>query len=75
MGVRGLHSFVEGKLPAAQHTIPLAAVRALSGGDCIVVDGMALIRRLYSAELDWVGGGQFQELFIKVAPACPGQRH
>ncbi|KAL1527971.1 hypothetical protein AB1Y20_009342 [Prymnesium parvum] len=67
MGVKGLHSFVEGALPAREHMLNLHEVRALRGeSDTIVVDGMALIRRMYTRNLDWVSGGQYQELWHNV---------
>ena len=70
MGVKGLHTYMEGKLPAAQHTTTLAAIAdaAFSAGrSCtIVVDGMALIRKLYTPDLEWVTGGQYQELYENV---------
>ena len=70
MGVKGLHSHMESKLPAAQHTatLPELADAAHRGGlACtIVVDGMALIRKLYTPDLEWVCGGQYQELWLHV---------
>ena len=67
MGVKGLHNYVERRLPPAEHVIRLADLRSMSGSDTVVVDGMSLIRRLYPPNrLDWVGGGQFQELYLNV---------
>jgi len=66
MGVKGLHSFVERKLSGTEYRVNLADLPRLTGSDIVVVDGMALIRRLYPFALDWVGGGQFQELYVSV---------
>lgn len=66
MGVKGLHSFIERKLAPVMYRVALAELPRLTGSDVIVVDGMALIRRLYGFDLDWVGGGQFQELYVSV---------
>ena len=69
-GVKGLHSLLEAKLPADAHTTTLSALADeafRSKLSCtIVVDGMALIRKLYTPELEWVVGGQYQELFMHV---------
>ena len=67
MGVKGLHSCIEGKLPQREHTMTLSAL-AIQGGPSatVVVDGMALIRRLYTQDLDWVSGGQYLELWNNV---------
>ena len=60
MGVKGLHSYMERRMPPRDFAIGLHELRArANGADMVVVDGMALIRRLYPQELDWVGGGQF----------------
>ena len=78
MGVKGLHSYVESKLPASEHMLTLAELAAASCSPetassgptpsrVIVVDGMALIRKMYTPELEWVVGGQFQELWVHVA--------
>ena len=52
------------------HTTTLAAVADAAyraGASCtIVVDGMALIRKLYTPDLEWVVGGQYQELWLHV---------
>ena len=52
MGVKGLHSYVEGKLPHAAHRTTLEALAstafARGAAATIVVDGMALIRKLYT---------------------------
>ena len=66
MGVKGLHTFIERKLSQNEHRVSLADLPRLTGSDVVVVDGMALIRRLYPLALDWVGGGQFQELYVSV---------
>ena len=67
MGVKGLHSYMERRMPPRDFAIGLHELRArANGADMVVVDGMALIRRLYPQELDWVGGGQFQELLCNV---------
>ena len=69
-GVKGLHSLLEAKLPSDAHTTTLSALADeafRSKLSCtIVVDGMALIRKLYTPELEWVVGGQYQELFMHV---------
>lgn len=70
MGVKGLHSYLEGKLPHASHTTTLAALADAAfaaGSACVVVvDGMSLIRKLYTPDLEWVVGGQYQELWAHV---------
>ena len=66
MGVKGLQSYVQQRLPPNEHKVELASLRQ-DAADAIVVDGMALIRRLYDQTLDWVGGGQFQELWKNVS--------
>ena len=66
MGVKGLQSFVQERLPLAHYTVPLSSIHS-GGADVVVVDGMGLIRRLYEQTLDWVGGGQFQELLFNVS--------
>ena len=66
MGVKGLQSFVQERLPLSQFTVPLSSLKN-GAADVVVVDGMALIRRLYDQTLDWVGGGQFQELLFNVS--------
>ena len=70
MGVRGLHTWVERKLQP-QQMLPLTELWREAEPSCqnrttVVVDGMALIRRMYSRDLDWVGGGQFQALLLNV---------
>ena len=77
MGVKGLHGFVEAALPRREHTITLEQLRAAGGDatDTIVVDGMALIRRMYARSLDWVSGGQYQELWCNVRDFVAAFRH
>eukprot|EP00966_Prymnesium_polylepis_P158477 3663452-Prymnesium_polylepis.1 len=76
MGVKGLHSFVEGALPRRDHTLTLDQLRASAGdADTIVVDGMALIRRMYARDLDWVSGGQYQELWCNVRDFVAAFKH
>ena len=69
MGVKGLHSFLEGKLPFAVHNLPLNALadETSRNGSVVVVDGMATIRKMYPVDLEWLVGGQFQELWVNVA--------
>ena len=64
MGVKGLHTFLEGRLPAAAHCLALTELAA--DGGVVVVDGMALIRKLYTPDLEWLVGGQFQEAWLNV---------
>lgn len=70
MGVKGLHTYLEGKLPAEKYTVTLAEIADMAfraGLACtIVVDGMALIRKLYTPDLEWTCGGQYQELYLNV---------
>ena len=70
MGVKGLHSYLENKLPASQHitTLPALADAAFKAktAPTIVVDGMALIRKMYTTDLEWVVGGQYQDLLMNV---------
>jgi len=66
MGVKGLHSYLERKLSADAYRLPLSELPRRTGSDVVVVDGMALIRRLYPMDFDWVGGGQFQALYLSV---------
>lgn len=66
MGVKGLHSYLERRLPPAEHRVALSELPGRTGSNVVVVDGMSLIRRLYPFSLDWVGGGQFQELYVSV---------
>ena len=70
MGVKGLHTYLEGKLPSEFHTTTLTALADeafRAGTSCtVVVDGMALIRKLYTPDLEWVCGGQYQELWANV---------
>ena len=65
MGVKGLQSYVQSRLPLTDYTVELASLRD-GTADAVVVDGMALIRKLYEQSLDWVGGGQFLELWCNV---------
>ena len=114
MGVKGLQSYVQNRLPLTDYIVELASLRA-GAADAVVVDGMALIRKLYEQSrrpwkssrpelrptrrparrvsarsssgqlrplpvgnysqrpasfphrsLDWVGGGQFLELWCNV---------
>ena len=68
MGVRGLHTFVEHRLPPRSLLVTLDALATECGAaDTVVVDGMALIRRVYPQHLDWLGGGQFQAMWQNVA--------
>lgn len=70
MGVRGLHTYLENKLPSEQHTCTLSELADTAFHNkrqcTIVVDGMALIRKLYTPDLEWVCGGQYQELWAHV---------
>ena len=114
MGVKGLQSYVQNRLPLTDYIVELASLRA-GAANAVVVDGMALIRKLYEQSrrlwkssrpelrptrrparrvsarsssgqlrplpvgnysqrpasfphrsLDWVGGGQFLELWCNV---------
>ena len=65
MGVKGLQSYVQNRLPLTDYIVELASLRD-GAADAVVVDGMALIRKLYEQSLDWVGGGQFLELWCNV---------
>jgi hypothetical protein len=69
MGVKGLHSYMETRMPLARHKVALRELASsLPGGrGTIVVDGMALIRRMYTLDLEWIVGGQFQDLWVNVA--------
>ena len=70
MGVKGLHSFLEAKLPAGQHmlSLPSLADEAFRTKilPTVVVDGMALIRKMYTTDLEWIVGGQYQDLLMNV---------
>ena len=70
MGVKGLHTYLENKLPSEQHMFTLAELADQAFHNkrqcTIVVDGMALIRKLYTPDLEWVCGGQYQELWAHV---------
>ena len=46
MGVKGLQSYVQNRLPLTDYIVELASLRA-GAADAVVVDGMALIRKLY----------------------------
>jgi hypothetical protein len=46
MGVKGLQSYVQNRLPLTDYVVELASLRA-GAADAVVVDGMALIRKLY----------------------------
>ena len=46
MGVKGLQSYVQNRLPLTDYVVELASRRA-GAADAVVVDGMALIRKLY----------------------------
>ena len=46
MGVKGLQSYVQNRLPLTEYIVELASLRA-GAADTVVVDGMALIRKLY----------------------------
>ena len=46
MGVKGLQSYVQNRLPLTDYVVDLASLRA-GAADAVVVDGMALIRKLY----------------------------
>ena len=46
MGVKGLQSYVQKRLPLTDYVVELASLRA-GAADAVVVDGMALIRKLY----------------------------
>ena len=63
-------AYLAALLPAAQHTVTLAALAdgAFNAGEActIVVDGMALIRKLYTPDLEWIVGGQYQALYHNV---------
>lgn len=72
-----MHTYLEGRLPSAAHCVPLRSL-AHSGvlrgsadesanASVIVVDGMALIRKMCPVELEWIVGGQFQEIWANVA--------
>jgi hypothetical protein len=67
MGVKGLHTYLEGRLPSAKNVVNLPDLAALSGSSTVVVDGMALIRKMYPPDLEWVVGGQFAECWACVA--------
>ena len=54
MGVKGLQTYVQSRLPLSDFTVHLASLRD-GTADMVVVDGMALIRRLYEQTLDWAG--------------------
>lgn len=76
-GVKGLHTYLEGRLPVSQHTVPLRALAgtgvlpgsmdASANASVIVLDGMALLRKMYPADLEWIVGGQFQEVWLNVS--------
>ena len=43
MGVKGLHNYVERRLPPAEHVIRLADLRSMSGSDTVVVDVSGMV--------------------------------
>ncbi|KXS11455.1 hypothetical protein M427DRAFT_72915 [Gonapodya prolifera JEL478] len=76
MGVAGLRLFLESlKIPRPVNLAQLASLHRTSVASTvsspsappelleIAVDGPALTRRLYSAQLDWICGGQWEFLF------------
>ena len=40
---------------------------ASANASVIVLDGMALLRKMYPADLEWIVGGQFQEVWLNVS--------
>ncbi|XP_072321086.1 constitutive coactivator of peroxisome proliferator-activated receptor gamma [Eucyclogobius newberryi] len=65
MGVKGLHTFLEGCCPEACETVYLREMAKLHSAHnqtspTLVVDGMACLRQWYSCR-DWVSGGQWKE--------------
>ena len=67
MGVKGLHTYVERTCPHERRALAALHELATPGSSrTIVVDGMALIRKLYPLSNDGVGGGEWQTLYLAV---------
>ncbi|XP_015905652.1 constitutive coactivator of peroxisome proliferator-activated receptor gamma [Parasteatoda tepidariorum] len=69
MGVIGLQYYIENKCPDACKSVSIQRMadehrRRFNCEPVIVVDGMALINRLYAKNLEWIYGGQWLQ-FIK----------
>ena len=68
MGVKQLHSVVDARLKADARVRLDSIAKNLPSNKkpVVVVDGMALVRRLYPIHNDWTGGGEWQLLYHTV---------
>ena len=74
MGVKGLQSYVQNRLPLTDYIVELASLRA-GTADAVVVDGMALIRKLYeqSRRLWKSSRPELRQLAVQHAALAPDQ--